>query len=77
MQVNPFAVVELAQAMHDALCMPEDERVAECARMRAVVAENNVYRWAGKIVSTLLRIDSDAGTGVPNPYPTPLTLPQA
>ena len=44
--------------------------------MRAVVAENNVYRWAGKIVSTLLRIDSDAGTGVPNPYPTPLTLPK-
>ena len=30
-QVNPFAVVELAQAMHDALCMPEDERMPKCA----------------------------------------------
>jgi hypothetical protein len=26
-------------------------------KMRAVVAENNVYRWAGKIISALLKYE--------------------
>ena len=26
-------------------------------KMRAVVAENNVYRWAGKIISALLKFE--------------------
>ncbi len=64
-QVNPFAVEELADAMHEALSMPREERVRRMRRMREVVAENNVYRWAGKIVSTLLRIDSDDARGWP------------
>jgi hypothetical protein len=30
-------------------------------RMRAAVAENNIYRWAGKILSPLLKIEVQSG----------------
>ncbi len=36
--------------------------------MRRVVAENNVYRWAGKIVATLAGIDRDEETEQPGPF---------
>jgi trehalose 6-phosphate synthase len=52
--VNPFAVEEVAEAMRQALEMPEEERRKRMQRMRAVVAENNIYRWAGKFLSSLL-----------------------
>jgi len=37
--------------------MPEEERRKRMRKMRAVVAENNIYRWAGKIISALLRFE--------------------
>jgi trehalose 6-phosphate synthase len=55
--VNPFAVDEVAEAVHLALTMPEEERRKRMQRMRAVVAENNIYRWAGKFLSGLLNFD--------------------
>jgi hypothetical protein len=30
-------------------------------KMRAVVAEGNIYRWIGKILSTLLKFEFPAG----------------
>jgi trehalose 6-phosphate synthase len=55
--VNPFAINELADAMSQALSMPEEERRKRMQRMRSVVAENNIYRWAGKLLSTLLKLE--------------------
>lgn len=55
--VNPFAVDEIADAIQKALEMPEAERRRRMKRMRDTVAGNNVYRWAGKIISALLRFD--------------------
>jgi trehalose 6-phosphate synthase len=55
--VNPFAVNELAEAMQQALVMPEEDRRKRMQKMRAAVADNNIYRWAGKILSALLRFD--------------------
>ena len=46
--VNPFSVEELSDAMHQALLMPREERSRRMRRMREVVAENNVYRWAAR-----------------------------
>jgi trehalose 6-phosphate synthase len=54
--VNPYDTDELAQAIHTALTMPDEERRARMARMRAVVKENNVYRWAGDLISELAEI---------------------
>jgi len=55
--VNPFAVDEIADAILLALEMPEDERRKRMQKMRAVVAENNIYRWAGKLLSALLKFE--------------------
>ena len=55
--VNPFAVDEVAEAMHQVLLMPEEERRKRMHKMRTVIAENNIYRWAGKFLSTLLKFE--------------------
>jgi trehalose 6-phosphate synthase len=55
--VNPFAVEEMAEAMRQALEMPEEERRRRMQRLRAEVAGNNIFRWAGKIISALLKFD--------------------
>jgi trehalose 6-phosphate synthase len=59
--VNPFAVGELAEAIHQALEMPEEERRKRMQKMRGVIAENNIYRWAGKILSALLKFELAEG----------------
>lgn len=55
--VNPFAIDELAEAFRAALEMPEEERRKRMHKQRGVVATNNIYRWAGKFLSTLLRFE--------------------
>jgi trehalose-6-phosphate synthase len=62
--VNPYDTDELAQAIHTALTMSEQERRARMARMRAVVKEHNIYRWAGNLIGELAEIrlePSEAG----------------
>jgi len=54
--VNPYDTDELAHAIHTALSMPSEERRARMQRMRAVVQENNVYRWAGDLIGELVAI---------------------
>jgi trehalose 6-phosphate synthase len=63
--VNPFAVDEVAEAIHQALEMPEEERRRRMQKMRSVIAENNIYRWAGKILSALLKIELAEGASAP------------
>jgi trehalose-6-phosphate synthase len=54
--VNPYDTDALAEAIHKALTMPADERRARMHRLRAVVRENNVYRWAGYLIGELAAI---------------------
>lgn len=56
--VNPFAVDEVAEAIHRAVTMPPEESRKRMLRLRASTAENNIYRWAGKLLLTLLKIES-------------------
>jgi len=55
--VNPFAVDEGADAIRQALDMPEEERRKRMQKLRGMVAENNIYRWAGKLLSTLVQFE--------------------
>ena len=55
--INPFATEEIANAIHVAIEMPETERRKRMKRMRDEVAGNNVYRWAGKVLSALVKFD--------------------
>ncbi len=56
-QFNPFAIDELASAILQAVEMDPAEQKRRMQRMQQTVKENNVYRWAGKILSTLLSFD--------------------
>ena len=54
--VNPYDVSQLADAVRRALEMSEDEQIRRMQRMRHVVRENNVYRWAANLLSDLMEI---------------------
>ena len=54
--INPFDVTETANAMEVAMHMGRDERRNRMILMRRTVKENNVYRWAGRMLMDLARI---------------------
>jgi alpha,alpha-trehalose-phosphate synthase [UDP-forming] len=56
--VNPFSVDEMASAISRALTMPRTESRKRMRRMRTSVAENTIYAWAAKILTTLMKIDA-------------------
>jgi trehalose 6-phosphate synthase len=54
--INPFDVTETASAMEIAMRMGRDERQSRMNLMRRTVKENNVYRWAGRMLMDAARI---------------------
>ena len=54
--INPFDVTETAEAIEVAMRMGRDERRNRMALMRRTVKENNVYRWAGRMLMDAARI---------------------
>src|SRR5437867_4661908 len=54
--VNPYDLTGMAEAIRTALEMSPDERRLRMLRMRHVVSEHNIYRWAGLLLSELSRI---------------------
>lgn len=68
--VNPYDVEEMAEAIHTALTMPRTERKERMQRMREVIRDRNVYRWAGNIVTTLSRVRLPKPTGEEMPEQT-------
>jgi trehalose 6-phosphate synthase len=51
LQVNPYSVDEMAEAYRRALTMPAEEQRTRMRRMRRQVEDNNIYRWAGMLLS--------------------------
>jgi trehalose 6-phosphate synthase len=54
--VNPFDVSETAAAIETAIMMPRDQRRERMQLMRRTVKENNVYRWAGRMLMDAARV---------------------
>ena len=54
--INPFDVTETAAAIRRALKMPREQRRERMRLMRRTVKENNVYRWAGRMLMDAARI---------------------
>jgi trehalose 6-phosphate synthase len=54
--INPFDVNETADAMEIAMRMGREERRNRMSLMRRTVKENNVYRWAGRMLMDAARI---------------------
>jgi trehalose 6-phosphate synthase len=48
--VNPYDIDSASSALAAALAMPPDEQEERMRALRALVAEFNVYRWAGKML---------------------------
>jgi trehalose-6-phosphate synthase len=54
--VNPYDISQMAETIRRALEMPAEERQTRMKRMRRVVREHNVYRWAAELISDLSEI---------------------
>jgi len=54
--VNPYDISQLADSIHRALEMSEEEQSTRMQRMRHGVRERNIYRWAAHLLSDLTDI---------------------
>jgi trehalose-6-phosphate synthase len=54
--VNPYDIMQLSEAIHSALEMPEAEQAKRMHWMRRAVREHNIYRWAANLLSDLTEI---------------------
>jgi alpha,alpha-trehalose-phosphate synthase [UDP-forming] len=58
-QINPYSIEEFAAAIKQAIEMPTEEQARRMELMRKVVQENNVYKWAGSIISELTSLKKE------------------
>jgi trehalose 6-phosphate synthase len=72
--VNPVDTDELAAGLHAALTMPAAEQDRRMRRLRAQVADHNIYRWAGMLLSEVGRL-AGAVPGRPVSDPLSETVP--
>jgi trehalose-6-phosphate synthase len=54
--VNPYDTEQLAEAIRFGLEMDPEERRARMERMRKIVKERNVYRWAANLIAELSEV---------------------
>ena len=54
--VNPYDIMQLSEAIHSAVEMPETEQAKRMRWMRRAVREHNIYRWAANLLSDLTEI---------------------
>ncbi len=63
--VNPFDVSETAAAIEMAMAMSREERRERMRLMRRTVKENNVYRWAGRLLMDTARVRQRQALAMP------------
>ena len=67
--INPYATEQFADAIHQALTMSAPERRRRMRRMRGTVQENNIYKWAGRIMMHLMQASTPDHAGAPPALP--------
>lgn len=65
-QVSPFDTERLADALHHALNLPDEERARRMRALREVVASQNIYDWARKLLRDVRRLHLLPGTHRPS-----------
>ena len=55
--INPYDIEAFARTLHQAYTMPADEQESRMRKMRELTCPNNIYRWAGKVLSQLLKFE--------------------
>ena len=58
--VNPYDIDQTAEAIRAALEMEPDDKELRMRRMRKVIKEHNIYRWAGNLITELCEVRLDA-----------------
>jgi trehalose 6-phosphate synthase len=58
-QINPYSIEEFAAAIKQAIEMPREEQARRMEIMRKIVQENNVYKWAGSIITELTALKKE------------------
>jgi trehalose-6-phosphate synthase len=59
LQINPYDIDQTAEAIRAALEMRPEEKQIRMQRMRKLVREHNVYRWAGTLIGELCEVRLD------------------
>lgn len=54
--VNPYDVDQMSEAIRHALEMDSQEKASRMRRMRETLKENNIYCWAGNLITELAQI---------------------
>jgi alpha,alpha-trehalose-phosphate synthase [UDP-forming] len=60
--VNPYDIEQTAEAIRSALEMNSEDRRLRMERLRKVVREHNVYRWAGNLIGELSEVRLDGAS---------------
>ena len=60
--INPYSIEEFADAIKISVEMPMDERKKRMGNMRKIVSENNIYHWAGNIITELTALKTVTST---------------
>jgi trehalose 6-phosphate synthase len=55
--INPYDRDQSSEGIYSALTLSDKEVTKRMRKMRDVVKENNIFRWAGKIISELLKFE--------------------
>lgn len=58
--VNPYNIDQTAEAIRVALEMEPEEKQMRVRRMRKIIKEQNIYRWAGNLITELCEIRLEA-----------------
>ena len=56
--INPYDLGDITEAIRSAIEMPKEMRKKRMKKMRKKVEENNIYKWAGDIISELTSLGS-------------------
>jgi trehalose 6-phosphate synthase len=54
--INPYAADEFAQTIQRAIEMPPEEMSQRMKKLREIVRERNIYRWADRILTKAIQI---------------------
>lgn len=68
--VNPYDIEHTADAIRAALEMEPEERTARMQRMRKLVKEQNIYRWAATLIGELCAVRLTVPDSAQTPNPT-------
>ncbi|HTL69895.1 MAG TPA: trehalose-6-phosphate synthase [Candidatus Eisenbacteria bacterium] len=60
--INPYDIGQAADAIRAALAMPESEQAERMRRMRNLLKDRNIYRWAADIIQELATVRIDVSS---------------